>query len=35
MGTLVKENAKSKHFLTQNTYEIWNTMRRTNLRIVG
>jgi hypothetical protein len=31
MDTSVKEHAKSKKFLTQN---IWNTMKRPNLRII-
>ena len=33
--TLVKENVKSKKFLTQNIQEIWDTMKRPNLRIIG
>jgi hypothetical protein len=32
---LVKENVKSKKFLTQNTQEIWYTTQRPNLRITG
>ena len=35
IDTLVKENAKSKTFMTQNIQEIWDTMKRTNLRIIG
>jgi hypothetical protein len=31
----VKENAKCKKLLTQNILEIWDTMRRPNLRIIG
>ena len=31
----VKENAKSENFLTQNSQEIWDTMKRPNLRITG
>jgi uncharacterized coiled-coil protein SlyX len=31
----VRENAKCKEFLTQNIQEIWNTMERPNLRIIG
>ena len=31
----VKENVKSKKFLTQNIQEIWDTMKRPNLRIIG
>ena len=32
---LVKENVKSKMSLTQNIQEIWNTLKRRNLRIIG
>jgi hypothetical protein len=36
MGKLVKENAKSKKFITQSSiHEIWDTMKRTNLRMIG
>jgi hypothetical protein len=35
IDTSVKENAKSKKFLTQNIQEIWDTMKRSNLRIRG
>jgi hypothetical protein len=35
MGTTIKENAKGKKILTQNTQEIQDTIRRTNLRIIG
>ena len=35
IDTTVKENAKSKKFLTQNIQEIQDTMRRPNLRIIG
>ena len=35
IGTTIKENAKCKKILTQNTQEIQNTMRRQNLRIIG
>ena len=31
----VKENIKSNESLTQNIQEIWNTMKRPNLRIIG
>ena len=31
----MKENTKSKKFLTQNIQEIQDTMRRPNLRIIG
>ena len=30
---MVKENVKSNKFLTQNIQEIWDTMKRPNLRI--
>jgi hypothetical protein len=32
---LVKENAKCKKFLTQNIQEIWDTVKRASLRIIG
>jgi hypothetical protein len=35
MDTTVKENAKGKKLLTQIIQEIQDTMRRTNLRIIG
>ena len=35
IDSLVKENIKSNKFLTQNIQEIWDTMKRTNLRIIG
>jgi predicted nucleic acid-binding Zn-ribbon protein len=35
MDTSVKENVKSKILLAQNIQEIWNTMDRPNLRIIG
>jgi len=31
----VKENIKSKKFLTKNIQKIWDTMKRPNLRIIG
>lgn len=31
----VKENAKCKRFLIQNIQEIWDTMKRPNLKIIG
>ena len=31
----VKENVKSNKLLTQNIQEIWDTMKRPNLRIIG
>jgi hypothetical protein len=34
INTSVKENAKSKKFLTQNIQEIWDTMKRPNIRII-
>ena len=35
MYTTIKENKKCKKFLTQNIQEIQDTMKRTNLRIIG
>jgi hypothetical protein len=35
MGTIIKENTKSKKILTQNIQEIQDTMRRPNVRIIG
>jgi hypothetical protein len=35
IDTTVKENAKSKKLLTQNIQEIQDTMKRSNLRIIG
>ena len=35
IDVLVKENAKCKKFLTQNIPEIWVTMKRPNLRLIG
>ena len=35
MGTTIKENAKCKKILTQNIQEIQDTIRRTNLKIIG
>ena len=32
--TSFKENIKSKRFLTKNTNETWDTMKRPNLRII-
>ena len=34
IDSLVKENIKSNNFLTQSIQEIWNTMKRPNLRII-
>jgi hypothetical protein len=33
--TSVKENVKFIKFLTQNLQEIWDTMKRPNLKIIG
>ena len=35
IDTPVKENAKYNKFLTQNIQEIWDKMKRINLRIIG
>jgi hypothetical protein len=35
IDTTVKENAKCKKILTQNIQEIQDTMRRSNLRVIG
>ena len=35
IDTKVKENAKGKKLLTQNTQEIQDTMRRSNLRLIS
>ena len=35
IDTSGKENVKSKKCLTQNIQEIWDTMKRPNLRIMG
>jgi hypothetical protein len=35
INILIKENAKSKKFMTEIIQEIWNTMKRSNLRIIG
>jgi DNA-binding FrmR family transcriptional regulator len=35
MDTSIKENVKCKKFLTQNIQEIWHTVQRPNLRIIG
>jgi hypothetical protein len=35
IGTTIKENTKCKKILTQNIQEIQDTMKRTNLRIIG
>jgi hypothetical protein len=35
MDTSVKYNVESKNFLIQNSQEIWDIMKRPNLRIMG
>ena len=35
IGTSIKENIKFKSFLTQNTQEIWDTMKKPNLKTIG
>jgi hypothetical protein len=35
IGTTIKENGKCKKILTQNIQEIQDTMRRSNLRVIG
>jgi len=35
IDTNIKENAKHKKILSQNIQEIWDTMRRSTLRIIG
>jgi hypothetical protein len=35
IGTTIKENTKCKKILTQNIQETQDTMKRSNLRIVG
>jgi phosphoribosyl-dephospho-CoA transferase len=35
MDTAIKENAKCKEILTQKIQEIQDTMKRSNLRIIG
>ena len=35
IGTTIKENGKCKKILTQNIQEIQDTMRRSNLPIIG
>ena len=35
IDTLIKENIKSNKFLTLSIQEIWDTMKRPNLKIVG
>ena len=35
INSVDKENTKSNKFLTQNIQEIWDTVKRPNLRIIG
>ncbi|KAL6050868.1 hypothetical protein STEG23_017880 [Scotinomys teguina] len=35
IDSTVKENNKSKKVITENVQEIWDTMKRPNLRIIG
>jgi hypothetical protein len=35
MDTLVKENVASKKLSMQNNKEIWDTMKKTNLKTIG
>ena len=35
INSLIKEQKKFNKFLRQNTQEIWDTMKRLNLRIIG
>ena len=35
IDSFIKENIKSNKLLTQNIQEIWDTMKRPNLRIIG
>ena len=35
IDTSVKENVKSKKILTQHFQEVWNTMKRPSLTIIG
>ena len=35
INALIKENSKSNKFSSQNIQEIWNTIKRPNLRIIG
>jgi hypothetical protein len=35
INTSGKENAKSNMLLSQNIQETWDTMKRSNLRIIG
>lgn len=32
---LIKEDVKTKQFLTQKFQEVWNTMKRPNIKIIG
>ena len=35
INALIKENSKSNKFASQNIQEIWDTIKKTNLRIIG
>lgn len=35
MSISVKESAKSKNFLTQNIQELWDSIKKPNLRTIG
>ena len=35
INSLIKEQNKSNKFLTQNVQEIWATVKKANLRIIG
>ena len=35
INTLIKENSKTNKFSSQNIQEIWDTIKRQNLRIIG
>ena len=35
INSLIKEQNKSNKFLTQNIQEIWDTVKRPNVRIIG
>jgi hypothetical protein len=35
INTSIKGNVKSKKLLAQNTQEIWDTMKRPKLRLIG
>ena len=35
INALIKENSKSNKFSSQNIHEIWDTIKKPNLRIIG